>query len=156
MPKERKPPSLRDQALAYLARREHSRAELSRKLEQAGHEPEDIALLLDEFENRNWLSDHRFAESYVADHRARNGVVKLSHELRQRGVPETIVEEVLAGERKSELLKAKEVWSKKFGALPETLTERAKQIRFLQSRGFTSEVIRALMNNPVQGESGDL
>jgi len=75
-----------------LARREHSRAELARKLESTGFVQQDIAPLLDEFETKNWLSDRRFAESYVADHRARAGSVKLAYDLRQRGVSDVIIE----------------------------------------------------------------
>ena len=70
------PGDLRERALRLLARREHSRAELARKLEAAGFAREEIALLLDAFEAKNWLSDQRFAESYVADHRARAGSVR--------------------------------------------------------------------------------
>ena len=61
------PASLRERALRLLARREHSRAELARKLEQAGFVHYDIAPLLDTFEAQNWLSDRRFAESYVVN-----------------------------------------------------------------------------------------
>ena len=72
--------------MRLLARREHSRHELTHKLEYAGADREELALLLDEFEANNWLSDRRFAESYVADHRAREGAVKLAYALRQRGI----------------------------------------------------------------------
>jgi regulatory protein len=144
MPKERKPPALREQALACLARREHSRVELERKLAQSGHAAEEIAALLDDFAARNWLSDRRYAESYVADHRARSGAVKLAYELRQRGIDDTIIEAVLKANRDSELERAHEVWRKKFGTQPATPQEKAKQMRFMQSRGFSLETIRQL------------
>jgi regulatory protein len=133
---------LRERALRYLARREHSRFELARKLAQAGFDEMDIAALLDEFEQKNWLSDRRFAESWVADHRAKAGSVKLAHELRQRGVNEDIIEAVLGDNRDSELERAREVWTRKFGAPPADAAEKAKQMRFLQGRGFTPEVIQ--------------
>ncbi|HWR77042.1 MAG TPA: recombination regulator RecX [Thiobacillus sp.] len=136
------PGDLRERALRLLARREHSRAELVRKLERAGFVRDDIAPLLDAFEAQNWLSDRRFAESYVADHRARAGSVKLAYDLRQRGVSDSIIESVLGDNRDSELQRAREVWQKKFGAAPTDAAEKAKQMRFLQSRGFTPEVIR--------------
>jgi regulatory protein len=85
------PGELRERALRLLARREHSRVELVRKLERAGFARDDIAPLLDAFEAKNWLSDRRFAESYVADHRARAGSVKLAYDLRQRGVGDSII-----------------------------------------------------------------
>jgi regulatory protein len=136
------PATLRERALGYLARREHSRFELSRKLEVAGFAPEAIARVLNDFETKNWLSDQRFAESYVADHRARAGCVKLAHDLRQRGVPETIIESLLCEDRGSEAQRAREVWQKKFGIVPTHAADKARQIRFLQSRGFTPEAIR--------------
>lgn len=136
------PADLRERALRLLARREHSRAELLRKLEQAGFDRLDIATLLDAFEAKTWLSDRRFAESYVADHRARAGSVKLAYDLRQRGVGDSIVKSVLGDNRDSELDRAREVWRKKFATAPADAAEKAKQIRFLQSRGFTPEVIR--------------
>lgn len=149
MPKEKKPPVLREQALACLARREHSRTELARKLAQSGHVEEDIAALLDDFEARNWLSDRRFAESYVADHRARSGPLKLAFELRQRGVADSLIEEVLAQTRDSELERAREVWRKKFGTPAASAQEKAKQMRFLQGRGFSMETIRRTLNTCV-------
>jgi len=136
------PGDLRERALRLLARREHSRAELARKLETAGFAREDIALLLDAFEAKNWLSDQRFAVSYVADHHTRAGSVKLAYDLRQRGVPSSTIEVVLNDSRDSELGRARAVWQKKFGAPPTNAAEKGKQIRFMQSRGFTPEVIR--------------
>ena len=136
------PGDLRERALGYLARREHSRLELARKLVQAGFEEPDIGRLLDEFEDRNWLSDRRFAESWVADHRAKAGSVKLAFELRQRGVADAIIEAVLRENRDGELERARAVWAKKFGAPPADAAEKAKQMRFLQGRGFSSAVIR--------------
>lgn len=136
------PGDLRERALRLLARREHSRAELLRKLESAGFVRDDITPLLDAFEAKNWLSDRRFAESYVADHRARAGNIKLAYDLRQRGVSDSIIESVLGDNCDSELDRAREVWRKKFGAAPADAAEKARQMRFLQSRGFASEVIR--------------
>lgn len=144
MTKEKKPTPLRDHALACLARREHSRAELARKLTNAGHAEEDISALLDDFEARNWLSDRRFAESWVADHRARSGAVKLAYELRRRGVDEHVIDAVLAESRGSELERAREVWQKKFGAPPADAQEKARQMRFMQGRGFGLDILRQL------------
>ncbi len=139
------PGTLRERALGLLARREHSRAELARKLETAGFAREEIAMLLDTFEAKNWLSDQRFAESYVADHRARAGNIKLAYDLRQRGVPDSVIAGVLSDNRDSELKRAQAVWQKKFGTVPSNAAEKAKHIRFLQSRGFSAEVIRRVI-----------
>lgn len=142
------PGELRERALRYLARREHSRWELTRKLEQAGFLSEDIGPSLDEFERKDWLSDRRFAESWVADHRAKAGSVKLAYELRQRGVSDCIIEGVLGTQRDSELECAREVWQKKFGSRPTDTAEKARQMRFLQGRGFTPETIRKALAAP--------
>ncbi|MDP1929577.1 MAG: recombination regulator RecX [Thiobacillus sp.] len=136
---------LRERALGLLARREHSRVELSRKLEQAGFVADDIRTLLDGFEAKKWLSDQRFAESYVADHRTRAGSVKLAYDLRQRGVSDAIINAVLSENRDSELDRAREVWQKKFGAPPADAAETARHIRFMHSRGFTSDIIRRVI-----------
>lgn len=141
------PGELRERALRYLARREHSRAELTRKLVYTGFLLDEVAVLLDEFESRKWLSDRRFCESYVADHRANAGSVKLAYDLRQRGVGDSIIDSVLNNNRDSELNRAREVWRKKFGSAPADTAEKGRQIRFLQSRGFTSEVIRRVMTD---------
>ncbi len=146
------PGELRERALRLLARREHSRAELVRKLERAGFARDDIAPLLDAFEAKNWLSDRRFAESYVADHRARAGSVKLVYDLRQRGVGDSIIESVLSDNRDSEFDRAREVWKKKFGSVPADAAEKAKQMRFLQGRGFSSSVIRQALGSTVEGD----
>lgn len=139
------PARLRERALGYLARREHSRFELTRKLEKAGFESEAIEPVLDEFEEKDWLSDQRFAESWIADHRARHGHIRLSHDLRQRGVNATLIETALAANPDSELERARLVWEKKFGTPPRDPEEKARQMRFLQGRGFAPEIIRCAM-----------
>ena len=141
------PGKLRERALRLLARREHSRSELARKLETAGFDRAEIAVLLGEFETRNWLSDRRFAESWVADHCARAGSVKLAYDLRQRGVGDAIIEAVLNENRDSEFERARAVWEKKFGSAPADTPEKARQMRFLQSRGFAAEVIRRIIQD---------
>lgn len=101
-----------------------------------------MSLLLDDFETRNWLSDQRFAESYVVDHHARAGSIKLAYDLRQRGVSDAIIEAVLSENRGSELARAHDVWQKKFKTPPANANEKAKQMRFLLSRGFPPDAIR--------------
>lgn len=140
------PGDLRERALRLLARREHSRAELARKLEFVGFAAGEIAPLLNEFEEKNWLSDRRFAESYVADHRAKAGRIKLGHELRQRGVSDSIIEAALSKEDESELERARKVWQKKFGSAPRETSDKIRQMRFLQQRGFTSAIIRETLS----------
>lgn len=131
--------------MRLLARREHSRAELTAKLAGAGGAPDDVEALLDELEAKNWLSDRRYAESYVADKRGRYGRFKLAQDLRQRGVAEAIIKDALGGTDEGEALRLKAIWQRKFGALPGDARERARQQRFLLGRGFNPAAVRRLL-----------
>ncbi len=135
MTSEREAISLRSRALALLARREHSRAELQRKLAPHTEDPQELIDLLDELAQRGWLSDARFAEALVHDKQAKFGAQRLAYELRERGVEESVIRDQLAELKDSELERARQVWQSKFGTPPEDAKARAKQMRFLQSRG---------------------
>lgn len=139
--------ALRNKALALLAQREHSRHELSQKLARHAEHSETIATVLDELEARDWLSDARFAAAYVEAHAARQGRYRLEQGLRERGVAEQHISAALAAtpELGSELERARAVWQKKFGQPPGDAQERARQARFLQSRGFQFETIRRVL-----------
>ncbi len=132
--------SLRVRAMRYLARREHSRAELHAKLSRYVQEGEDLDAVLDELESRNWLSDVRAASQLVDARRGRFGSQRIAHELRQKGIGENLIADALPQLKETELEAAREVWQKKFGVLPQDAREKAKQIRFLPSRGFSIEV----------------
>lgn len=145
MSKERKLQSLREQALAYLARREHSRFELTQKLQRAGYPTEEITQILDKFESKNWLSDQRYAESYVADHLAKSGLAKLAYELRLRGISGNIIEAVLDNISDGEMERALQIWIKKYGSLPVDGRIDPKQARFMLSRGFDLATVYQLL-----------
>lgn len=144
---------LRARALQYLARREYSRAELRGKLlpyvqADEGFEqalgtagPENLDALLDDLAARGWLSDARAATQLLHAKRNRFGVQRITHELRQKGIGEELISAALPGLKDSELEAAREVWQKKFGTLPQDDKEKARQMRFLQSRGFDFDVI---------------
>jgi regulatory protein len=138
-------PSLRDRALNLLARRERTRAELQRKLAAHTDDPQQLSDLLDELARRGWMSDTRFAEALVHDKQAKFGATRLAYELRERGVPDAVIREQLADLKDSELDRARQVWQTKFGTLPEDAKARAKQMRFLQSRGFSLEIIGKIL-----------
>jgi regulatory protein len=135
---------LREAALNFLARREHSRAELARKLVAYG-ETGEIDAVLDDLEKEGLLSSARFAESLAASRRGRHGSLRLRHELREKGVPEPEAERVMAEARARDLDDARAVWRKKFGHPPADAAERARQMRFLAGRGFPAEVIRRVV-----------
>lgn len=133
--------SLHARALQCLARREHSRAELAAKLLLHVEEGEDIEAVLDDLAKRNWISDERVTEQVVLHCRSRFGLQRIVHELRQKGIAEELITAALPEIKDSELSAAREVWQRKFGALPQDPKEKARQMRFLQSRGFGWDVI---------------
>lgn len=138
------PDSLRARALGYLARREHSRAELQRKLAPHAESPEELDSLLNELVQRRQLSDDRYAEMRVSVRGGRYGNARLAQELRQSGVPDEAIATALAGSE-AETGRCQSVWQKKFGILPASLEDRVKQQRFLQYRGFSREAIRQVL-----------
>jgi regulatory protein len=137
-------PTLRERAIRLLAGREHTRAELARKL--AGHAgpDDDLSGLLDELAQRGQLSESRYAEARARQLSRKYGAARIAHELRAKGLPKEAAEAAAAAARTTELERAREIWSRKFGSPPDTREERAKQIRFLQSRGFSFDAIRAV------------
>ena len=144
--------SLRQQALKLLARREHSRAELAQKL-SATADKEDVNSVLDQLEQTGALSDQRMAAAYLRSHAARFGLSKLRMNLRAKGVSADLIAQCLAqgsdGDTaplaESEEERALAIWQRKFARAPADKRAWAQQARFLQSRGFSGEVIRRLL-----------
>lgn len=133
--------SLRERALRLLARREHTRRELARKLAADSEDSAGIERLLDELEARGWLSETRVAEQLIHTRRNRFGIRRIERDLRGKGVSDDTVAAALTQLKAGELEAARGVWRRKFGRLPASAAERAKQVRFLQGRGFDLEVI---------------
>ncbi|KLU22600.1 hypothetical protein EOS_29975 [Caballeronia mineralivorans PML1(12)] len=139
--------SLRGRALGYLSRREHSRAELSRKLTPHLGENDSLDTLLDALEREGWLSNERYVESVLHRRGTRLGTSRIVNELKRNGIDETLIQDAGAELNKTELNRAREVWSKKYGEPPTTPAERAKQARFLATRGFTSGTIMKVLKS---------
>lgn len=149
LPRKKRGPavSLRVRAMRYLARREHTRAELRAKLLPHVEEGEDVDAVLDELEKHNWLSDSRAAELIVNSRRGRFGAQRIAHEMRQKGLSDDLVGQALPQLRETELEAARDVWQKKFGELPQDQKEKARQVRFLQSRGFAMDVVMKVLRH---------
>lgn len=134
-------------AVGFLARREHSRFELERKLAARGFDVAVVTETLDRLDQSGLLSSQRFMASFIASRAARgSGPEKIRAELMQRGIP--------PDEAATALSEADEDWgalaararTKRFGdALPGTYEERARQMRFLRGRGFRSDEISAAL-----------
>ncbi len=137
--------SLRERALAMLARREHGRAELARKLAAHAESAEQIEALLDQLAARGWLSEQRFAESRATVLARKFGSRKIEYDLRSRGVAAEVVERTVDEARAQELENCRTAWQKKFGALPQDAAERGRQMRFLAGRGFSAEAVRQVL-----------
>ncbi|MDD5241349.1 MAG: recombination regulator RecX [Sulfuricella sp.] len=144
--------NLRERALGLLSRREHSRLELRRKLSAHTEDADGLEALLDDFEQRGWLSAQRFVEQVVHARSGRYGSRYIVHELREKGVAEELIEQALPQLKESELETARTVWTKKFDALPTDAKGRARQMRFLMSRGFGSDTIRRVMKGSGEEE----
>jgi len=134
-------PSLRERALGFLSRREYSRLELKRKLAPHAEDEQEVEKLLADFAVRGWLSEARFTEQIVHARRSKYGAQRIVQELKEKGVSAEAVAAILPELRESELERARTVWTKKFGDLPQDARERAKQMRFMMSRGFGSGII---------------
>lgn len=132
-------------AVGLLARREHTRAELARKLAPHGT-PEEIDTVLTELALTGLQSDARFAESYVRGHAARLGAARLRQTLRTKGVAAELIDAQVA-DLPDESERVRAVWARKFSAPPADMREWARQARFLQGRGFSVEAIRKLLKN---------
>lgn len=133
---------LKARALRLLASREHSRAELARKL--APHSGSQAALegVLDALEAKRQLSDERYAEERTRRLARKYGAARIRRELRAKGVAEETAERMAAAAGESELERARAILARKYRAHAATREERARRARFLQSRGFSYGVIR--------------
>ena len=140
--------TLRERPFACLRCASISRSEVARKL--AAHASKDeVETLLERLIELDLLSDARFAQAYVRNHASRFGVKRLRHELARRGISEPLVDEALASESGTdELERAQAIWQRKYGTAPLDMKEWARQARFLQGRGFSTDVIRKLLKDP--------
>jgi regulatory protein len=133
---------LKTRALRLLARREHSRDELARKLSPHAECPEALQSVLDFLVSKNFLSNERFAEVRAHWLARKYGAAKIRQDLSAKGVPAELVERIST---EGELERAKAILTRKYRQPATTREERAKRARFLQGRGFSGDVIRSLV-----------
>jgi regulatory protein len=146
----RPPLSLKARAVGYLSRREHSRVELARKLAPHAQSEEELSLLLDSLERENWLSDARFAQSVVHRRGTRYGVRRVMQELGGHQLDASMLSEAREQLQATELQRAKAVWKKRFDTPAEDAAARAKQMRFLLSRGFSPSVVSQVVRGAAE------
>ena len=144
---------LKKRALYYLGKREYSRHELLQKIgpfaESLEITRQQVDQTLSELEQKDWLSDKRFVDQFVFSKKKKFGLKKMEYELKMRGVDEIIIHDALNKIKSEEYDLAKNIWEKKFRNLPEGQGEKAKQIRFLQSRGIDSTLIHQILSGKV-------
>ena len=143
--------SLKGRALRLLAGREHSRAELEKKLAPHEQEPGEVQRALDELQAKGFIDEQRVVDSVLHRRATRLGAGRVKQELQAKGISAEAVAEAVDSLRGTELERAREVWRKKFGEPAADAAGRAKQMRFLASRGFGAEAIRRV----VQGGEDD-
>jgi regulatory protein len=137
--------SLKGRALRLLSSREHSRLELERKLQRYEVAPGELAAALDDLQAKGFISEQRVLESVVNRRAAKRGAARIKQELQAKGLAPDAIAQAVSDLRTSELVRAREVWQKKFAAQPQDATERARQMRFLASRGFAGDTIHRLV-----------
>ena len=137
--------SLKGRALRCLAQREHSRAELARKLAAHAESPEQLAGVLDELQAKDFISEARVVASVINRRAAKFGAARIRHELQGKGLAPEAVAEAVSTLKVTEVERAREVWRKKFGEPAADAAARGKQMRFLAARGFGSDAIRRVV-----------
>ncbi len=143
-PERDSPTELRARALRLLARREHSRAELRRKLGLHAESAEALEALLDALSGKKQLSDERFAGERAHILSRRYGASRIRQDLRARGVDEATADKAVAEAAASDLERARAIYDRRYRAPPVSREELAKRMRFLQGRGFSRDIIRTL------------
>jgi regulatory protein len=148
----RPPLSLKARAVGYLSRREHSRAELRRKLAPHAETPEEVDALLDALERENWLSNDRFVDSLVHRRASRYGAARVMQEAKTHQLGNEQLHDLQDRLRETEVERAREVWRKRFGTAPDSPEAKAKQIRFMVARGFSRAVVGKIIRRAEDDE----
>jgi regulatory protein len=141
---------LRARALRLLARREHSRAELKRKLGPHAGSAEALDLLLDALEEKKQLSDARYAGERAHVLTRRFGSARIRQDLRARGVDEATASLAAAAAAETDLERARAIYQRRYREPAASREERAKRMRFLQGRGFSGDIIRRLVSGDAE------
>lgn len=137
--------SLKGHALRLLSQREHSRAELVTKLAGREEEPGQLQSVLDELQAKGFISEERVIESVIHRRAGKLGTARIRQELQAKGLPPEAMAQAIEQLKGSELERARAVWAHKFGEVTTEPKERARQVRFLMSRGFAAEIVRKIV-----------
>ena len=131
--------SVKGRALRLLSGREHSRAELEKRLKPYEETSGELAQALDELQAKGFISEQRVIESVINRRQAKLGAARIRQELQSKGLDKEAVIDAIASLQSTELARAREIWNRKFGEVAQDAKERGKQMRFFASRGFGGE-----------------
>ena len=139
------PQRLKARAVALLARREHSRIELMRKLSGPDTDPVVVERILDDLVKEGWLSDTRFAAAVVHRRSAQKGTAAIVHELKNHGLSAQDITDIRHQLAETEYERAVQVYQRKFSVPVADTKDYARRVRFMASRGFASDLIRRII-----------
>ena len=142
-----KPASLKAQAVRLLARREYARDELEQRLIARGASRDEVAAVLDDLSSQGLLSNERFAHALVAQKSGSYSRRSIRGELKRKGVSGDAIENAIGDAPIEDDAAMLALWQRRFGTPPANDREKARQIRFLQSRGFELAAIFKLLRS---------
>lgn len=137
--------SLRDRAIRLLARREYARAELERRLLARGGDRTEVRSVLSELESQGLLSDARYARALVARRAGSFSRARIAGELKGAGLSGDEIDDAVAEAELDDEAALRTLWERRFGRVPADERDKARQVRFLQSRGFALSAILKLL-----------
>lgn len=138
-------PSLKGRALRLLSQREHSRAELERKLARYEEEAGSLARALDELAAKDFISEARVVQSVLHQRAPRLGAARVRQELQAKGIAADAVAEAVSSLQATELERARALWQRRFDAPPSDAKERARRKRACRARGFAGATVAKVL-----------
>lgn len=143
--------SLKSIALDLLAIREHSSKELYNKLAKKSDDHDEVIAVLEDLQKNNLLSNERFAESFIYSKSRKYGSLKIRHMLREKAVSSETINDVYDSSEINEEQVAFDILSRKYKSIPRDYNEKAKYMRFLLGRGFSSSVAISALQRFIDG-----
>ena len=138
--------NLKSKALYFLSRREYAYQELFTKLKKYSDNESEIRQVLDNLCESGYLSEQRFIKSFINSRSKKHGLLKIKYQLSQKTTDSNLVAQIINDTDFDEVALARELFKKKFGVVATDRAELAKQIRFLQNRGFSYSIIKQVIN----------
>jgi regulatory protein len=139
---------LKARAIRLLARRDYARAELEQRLIALGSSREEVRATLDELDGLGLLSDTRYAQGFARQKAGQYSKRHIARQLKSKGVDSEAATAAIAGAEIDDEVALVELWKRRFGTMPANDREKARQVRFLQSRGFEFSAILKLLRAP--------